>query len=89
MLNINEKVDNLADAKLKATARLNKENRSAVTMNATIRANLKIVAGVCIKVTGAYKLNGKYFVDKVTHKIEAEGAYTMDLEMHLVPPKKK
>lgn len=89
MLNINEKVDNLADAKLKATARLNKENRSAVTMSATIRANLKIVAGVCIKVTGAYKLNGKYFVDKVTHKIEAEGAYTMDLEMHLVPPKKK
>ena len=89
ILNINEKVDNLADAQRKACARVNKENRNAVTMSATIRANLKIVAGVCIKIKGAYKLNGKYFVDRVTHKIEADGAYTMDLELHKVQTKIK
>ena len=89
ILNINEKVDGLADAQIKACARVNKENRSAVTMTATIKANFKIVAGVCIQVKGAYNLNGKYFIDKVTHNIEAEGAYTMDLEMHKVQTKIK
>lgn len=89
ILNINEKVDGLADAQIKACARVNKENRSAVTMSATIKADTKIVAGVCIQVKGAYNLNGKYFVDKVTHKIEAAGAYTMDLEMHKVQSKIK
>jgi len=87
--NVNEKVDSLADAQLKACARVNKENRSAVTMTATIRANLKIVSGVCIKIKGAYNLNGKYFIDKVTHNIDAEGAYTIDLEMHQVQEKIK
>lgn len=89
LLNISEKVDSKADALLKACAKVNKENRSAVTMTATIKANLKIVAGVCIKVKGAYNLNGKYFVDKVTHNIDADGAYTMDLELHQVQKKIK
>lgn len=89
ILNINEKVDSLSDAQIKACARVNKENRSAVTMSVTIKSNLKIVAGVCIQVKDAYNLNGKYFVDKVTHNIEAEGAYTMDLEMHKVQSKIK
>lgn len=88
-LNINEKVDNLADAQLKACAMVNKENRSAVTMTATIMANPKIVSGVCIELSGAYNLNGKFFVDKVTHNIEADGAYTMELEMHKIQPKIK
>lgn len=89
LLNLNEKVDSLADAQLKACARVNKENRSAVTMTATIMANPKIVAGVCVQIKGAYQLNGKFFVDKVTHNIDAEGAYTMSLEMHKVQTKIK
>lgn len=84
ILNINEKVDSLSDAKLRARAKVNKENRSAVTMSATIRANLKITAGVCINIKGAYTINGKYFVDKVTHSIQPESGYTMDIEMHKV-----
>ncbi len=89
MLNINEKVDGKADALLKACARVNKENRSAVTMTATIRANLSLAAGSNIKIKDAYNLNGKYFIDKITHSIDAEGAYTMDLELHLVQKKIK
>lgn len=84
ILNINEKVDSLSDAQIKACARVNKENRGAVTMSGTIKANPKIVAGVCITIKDAYSLNGKYFVDKVTHNIDADGAYTMDLELHKV-----
>lgn len=89
MLNINEKVDSLADAQLKACARVNKENRSAVTMNVTIRANPDLAPGLCIKIKDAFEINGKYFIDKITHTIEAEGAYTMALELHKVQPKIK
>lgn len=89
ILNINEKVDSLADAQIKACARVNKENRSTVTMSATIMANPKIVAGVCINIKGAYQLNGKFFIDKVTHNIDAEGGYIMSLEMHKVQTKIK
>lgn len=84
ILFINEKADNLADARLKACGKVNTENEKAVTMTATIMANTKIVSGSTIMIKGLYKINGKYFVDKVTHKIEAESAYTMDLELHKV-----
>lgn len=84
ILNINEKVDSLSDAQIKACARVNKENRNAITMSATIKANHKVAAGVCIEIKDAYNLNGKYFVDKVTHNIEADGAYTMNLDLHKV-----
>ncbi len=84
MLTVNEKVDNEADAFTKACAAVNEENRSAETMTATIRADLKLAAGRCIRVTGAYKLNGKYFIDKVTHNIGGSEGYTMSLELHKV-----
>lgn len=89
ILNISEKVDSKADAELRACARVNKENREAVTMSVTVTADFKIAAGVCIQIKDAYQLNGKYFVDKVKHSIDAKGAYTMDLELHKVQTKIK
>ena len=85
ILSINEKVDNVSDAKLKAKARLNKENRKAETMTATFTANFKLVAGNCIKIKDAYDMDGKYFIDKATHTIKADGVYTISVEMHKLP----
>ena len=84
ILSINEKVDSLADAQLKACGKVNTENEKPVTLTATIMGNTKISAGSTIRIRGLYKINGKYFVDKVTHKIEAESAYTMEIELHKV-----
>lgn len=84
ILAINEKVDSLADARLKACGKVNAENEKAITLTATIMANPQIAAGSTVKVTGLKKINGKYFVDKVTHNIGADSAYTMDLELHKV-----
>lgn len=84
ILNINEKAESLRDARLKACAKVNLENEKAETMTATIMANNKIVAGSTITIKGLNNISGKYFVDKVTHNIEAEGAYTMNLELHKV-----
>ncbi len=82
MLNLNEKVESLQEAQIKACAKVNAENEKAETMSITIMANTRITAGSTIKIEGIYQIGGKYFVDKVTHRIEANGAYTMDLELH-------
>lgn len=82
MLTINEKVESLQEAQIKACASVNGENEKAETMQVEIMADTRITAGCTVEITGLYRINGKYFVDKVTHKIEAEGAYTMDLELH-------
>ncbi len=82
MLNINEKVENLQEAQLKACAKVNAENEKAETMTVTIMADTSIVAGSTVIVNGLYHMDGKYFVDKVIHNIKPEDAYTMELELH-------
>ncbi len=82
MLNINEKVENLQEAQIKACAKVNAENEKAETMTATIMADTDIVAGSTVLIEGLYHIDGKYFVDKVTHNVKPEDAYTMELELH-------
>lgn len=82
LLSINEKVESIQEAQLKACAKVNAENEKAVTMSVTIMANNKIAAGSTINIKGLYRLSGKYFVDKATHNISSDGAYTMALELH-------
>lgn len=82
ILSINEKVESLQEAQLKACAKVNAENEKAVTMSATIMANNRIAAGSTVNIKGIYHLSGKYFVDKVTHNIGPDEAYTMRLELH-------
>lgn len=82
ILNINEKVESLQEAQIKACAKVNAENEKAVTMNVTIMANNRIAAGNTVRIQGLSRLSGKYFVDKATHHIGAQDAYTMTLELH-------
>ena len=82
MLNINEKVESLQEAQAKACARVNAENEKAVTMSVTIMADSRIAAGSTVNIKGLFHLSGKYFVDKATHNISPDGAYTMALELH-------
>ncbi len=84
ILFVNEKADNLADAQRKACGKANTENEKAVTMGITLMGNPSIVAGITVNIRGLYQIDGKYFVDRVTHKIDADSAYTMDLELHKV-----
>lgn len=84
ILSINEKVDSLGDARIKAAARVNKENRSEETLSGDILADPAICAGMVVKVAGIAGLSGKYFIDSVTHQLEADGPYMMSLEMHKV-----
>ncbi len=81
VLRISETADSVEDAYYKAAAKVNKSNQEATTISADIFPNPKICAGVCVKVTGLGKANGKYFVDKSTITV-GESKTTHSIEMH-------
>ena len=82
ILKVNEKADSLADAEIKAKAKLRKSNKNARTINLHLKGDVKYVAGTCFDVTGFGKFNGKYYIDKAIHTLT--GGYTVNLQMHMV-----
>lgn len=82
MYSINSQASGKFDAELQAAARVNAANRKIETMNVPIKANIKIVAGLCIEIAGLGKADGKYYVDKVKHSIGS--GYKMTLTLHKV-----
>lgn len=85
ILTINEKVDSLSDAKIKAKAKLAEENRKAETIKITIASpGKKLYSSGCFTLKNAYEMNGKYFIDKAVHKVDASGGYTVEIEAHKV-----
>ena len=83
VLRINGTCDSQTDAYVKAAAQVNEANRQATTFSATIWANPKISAGVCVKISGMGKANGKYYVDQVETEVGSSGS-TMKIEAHKV-----
>lgn len=84
ILNINVTADDIHDAELKGIARLNDENKKAVTMSATIVANPHVVAGITVDIATLGNLSGKYYVEKVKTKISGKGASQQTLTLRKV-----
>lgn len=84
ILEINVSADSTADAEKKGIAKLNNENKKATTMTVTIKANTKIVASCNVQISGLGKLDGKYYVDKVRHRLSGSSSYNMTLTLRLV-----
>ncbi|WMJ88859.1 phage late control D family protein [Anaerocolumna sp. MB42-C2] len=82
ILKLNEKADSLADAEIKAKAKLRKSNKDARTINLTLKGDIKYIAGTCFNITGFGKFNGNYYIDKAVHTLS--GGYTVTLQMHMV-----
>ena len=80
-LRINETADSAADARRKAAAQVNLSNQDATTISGTIWPNIKVCAGVTVKITDFGKFNGKYFVDKSTMELGDSGT-SQRIEMH-------
>jgi phage protein D len=53
-------------------------------MTVDIMPNPKIIATATVQLKKSGKLSGKYYVDKVTHKVSKSGGYAMSLELHKV-----
>ena len=88
ILEVNVSADSEADAELKGKAKLANENKKSTTMSVTIKANSKIVASSNVNITGLKNLNGKYYVDKVKHRITGTDSYSMTLTLRLVEKRK-
>lgn len=82
ILKINEKADSLANAEIKAKAKLRKKNKDARTIRLTLKGDIKYLAGSCFMITGFGKFNGKYYIDKAVHTLR--DGYTVNLQMHQV-----
>ncbi len=90
ILELNETTDSIEDAERKGIAKLNNENKKAITMSITVKTNIKILAGTCINVTGlGAKINGKYYVDKASTQKSGSGACKTKLTVHRVIPRIK
>lgn len=90
ILEINENVDSIADAERKGIAKLKNENKKAITLTVSIKANTKILASSCVDITGlGSKINGKYYVDKANTSKSGNGACNTKLTMHRVVPRIK
>lgn len=81
VLRINETCSSQKEAYYKAAAKVNESNREATVITGTIFANPKVCAGICIKIAGLGKADGKYFVDKVTTELSNSGT-TQKIEIH-------
>lgn len=85
ILTINEKVDSLKDARIKAKAQLAEENRKAETLKITVAsAGKELYSGVCFNFKNAAEMSGKYFIDKAVHKVDVSAGYTIEIEAHKV-----
>ena len=77
---LSTKCDSVGEAETKAKAALREQLRSNQTVSFETMGDLRFVAGTNIKLTGFGELNGKYFIDTVTHTIE--GKFTTSVTAH-------
>lgn len=82
-LTVNDNVDSVAQGKKIALARVNTENEKAVTLTVGMKGMLKYSETDTVKLLGAGKLNGKYFIDSITFSKDDTGLHTT-MNMHKV-----
>lgn len=70
ILKVTDAAGTLSEAQRITLAKLNNANKNDTTMTVTLtRANRKIIATSCVTIKGLGKLDGKYYVEKVTWDI--------------------
>ena len=89
LLKINQKADDVKEARQIAAAKVNESNEKQETMTMSLWPDASVVAGVTVAVKGLGHADGKYFVDKVTWKISGDGQASQDLKMHKCQPRIK
>lgn len=79
---LNEQVDSLSHAEQVCRAKLRRLNMGETKISFSIMGNALLLAAVNIGISGFGAFDGKYFIDKVTHKVGS--GYVASIEAHLV-----
>ena len=82
---MNEKVDNDADAERKLRCAVNDANHEALTVSFSAMGNPDLVAGQTALLSGFKKLDGKYYINSVTHNVRGAD-YSCSYELSKVYP---
>ena len=77
---VTTKAESLSDAELKAKAALRKSIRESISVTMHLIGEAKYMAAQNVNLEGFGKLDGKYFIDQVTHS--KSGGFTTTLTMH-------
>ena len=83
-LTIDSRVESEADAQTLAQSRLRKANQGELTGSVTIMGHPGLVAGMTIQMADFGIFSGKYFVEKVTHRVSDK--YTTSAELRQTLP---
>ena len=86
-LEINQKVDSIADAKKVAKEKLKSANKKEITGNISLMGDLRFVGGSNIKISGFGAFDGNYVIEKATHTVS--GSYTTKLDLSMGKESKK
>lgn len=81
--NVSRRATSVQDAAIQLCAEINNANHGTTTISFTTDGEWAVSASNCIEITGYGKLDGKYFVDKVTHQVSSSG-FTSKFECSLV-----
>lgn len=84
LCNINQKADSEADAVLIGENAILNANRKETTAEITMPPNRFIYATENIQLSKFGKMDGKYFVEKVSHSV-SKGAYTLQVSLSRIP----
>ena len=76
--------NNLSEATIIAAAKINNANKGTTTFQATLKGTWRIRATDCVKIEGMGKLDGKFFVEKSTLKVDSSGGTKTSLSLRLV-----
>ena len=78
--NMSKRATSVADAAAQLCAELNNDNHSVTTIQFSVDGEWLTSAGNNIELKGYGKLDGIYFVDKITHKINKSGGFVSALQ---------
>jgi len=80
-LNINERVKSLGEAETVAEKRLYQKNKREVSGNMSLRGNMAMLGGSTVDLSGFGVFDGRYFIEKATHKYSKSSGYTTDIDI--------
>lgn len=87
MLILNEKAESREEAERIAKAKVNAENEKAVSLEFTALGNANIVASCNIEVKGMGRIDGKYYVTKVSHDLSGTSGHKMSVSAYKIFPR--
>lgn len=87
ILVINEKAESQEEAERIARSKVNDENEKAVSLELTTLGDANIVASCNIEIKNMGRIDGKYYVKKVSHDLSGSSGHKMTVSAYRIFPR--